>query len=174
MNCEVCKSKKATLFYADEGGIRHALCSVCGESINKLSKVEKARDQAPKYIPEPSLCSFLERTSDISTRVRRDMRPRAACHACGTTLESIIESGKFGCPECYEGFFDSLNVRRSAISDTDGVRMPSSHRFDIDRRALLDSLRSELRDAVESESFELAASIRDKIKKLEANKKIHN
>jgi protein arginine kinase activator len=174
MNCEVCKSKKATLFYADEGGIRHALCTECGESINKLGKVEKAKDQVPKYIPEPSLCSFIERVSDLSAHVKRDTRPRAACQSCGCSLEEITESGKFGCPDCYESFDDSIITRYSGVTDFAGGRMPSSHRSDLDRQALLESLRSDLRGAINDENFELAASLRDKIKKLEEKTKIHN
>ena len=176
MNCEICKSKKATLFYADESGIRHALCGSCGESINRIGNIhdQKKQDQAPKYIPEPSLCSFLECANDISTRVKGDTRPRAACQCCGSTLELIIKSGKLGCPDCYECFGDSLSVKYANAHDMQKVRMPSSRRFDIDRRLLLTNLKAELRGAIENENFELAASLRDKIRKHEAQTKIHN
>ena len=174
MNCEICKSKKATLFYADEGGIRHALCAECGESINKLGKVEGKKEQIPKYIPEPSLCSFIECAGDLSAHVKHDARPRAVCQSCGCSLEEIIESGKFGCPDCYESFDDSIGTRYSGDTDSASGRMPSSRRFDIDRRALLESLKSDLRGAIDAENFELAASLRDKIKKLKEKTKIHN
>lgn len=171
MNCEICKSKKATLFYADEGGIRHALCAACGDSVGRLGSVREQKKQPPKYIPEPSLCSFLERKSDVSLYLCDDGRPRAACPTCESTLDSIISSGQFGCPLCYESFEDSLKLRYVSAPDTKGVRMPSSRRSDIDRQAMLKSLKSDLKSAVEAENFELAASLRDKIKKLEAYSK---
>ena len=173
MNCEICKNKKATLFYADESGIRHALCPVCGESINRLGNATEKKEAPPKYIPEPTLCSFLDRAANLSTHIKSDPHPRASCKSCGSTLESIIESGKFGCPDCYECFGDSIKLKYASASEIDGVRMPSSHRFDLDRKAMLENLRSELRGAIESEKFELAASIRDKIRRLEEKTKTH-
>ena len=38
MNCEKCKQRKATLFFSDEGGRRHALCAACGALLGKCIK----------------------------------------------------------------------------------------------------------------------------------------
>ena len=47
--------------------------------------------------------------------------------------------------------------------------MPSSRRADIDRQKALESLKFDMRVAVENENYELAASLRDKVKKLECS-----
>ena len=39
MNCEKCKNKKATVFFADDGGSRHALCASCGAIQGKLGQI---------------------------------------------------------------------------------------------------------------------------------------
>lgn len=173
MNCEICKNKKASLFYADESGIRHALCASCGEACGKISQLdEKKREpKAKKYIPERTLGSFFENSHAPSPYIRLDDGKKALCTACGASLEAIASSGSFSCPVCYECFDEFLI--QSIDTDRGGgkIRMPSARRTDIDRRKTLDRLRREIKGAVESENYELAATLRDKVKRLEQGQK---
>ena len=170
MNCEKCKSKKATLFYADEGGVKHALCASCGEGINKISELcEKNQAPRSKLIPEKVLYSFYERPSAISPYICREVGRDVVCPNCKTALEDIIKSGRFICPDCYESFGDYLSVCRGSSECEEGARMPSARRSDIDRRRALERLKTEIKLAVENENYELAASLRDKVRRLEAS-----
>lgn len=168
MNCEKCKNKKATLFYADEGGRRHALCASCGALLGKAvsTAVISQEDKHSFYLPAPTLSSLASEDNTVSAiPSRRDAG--AVCRGCGMTSEELSHMGEVGCPECYDCFgalmFPALPTKNSVFS----ARMPSARRQRLDRERILTELRVELRRAVEAENFELAATVRDKIRNLE-------
>ena len=168
MICEKCKSKKATLFYADESGNRHALCASCGESINKICELGEKKISPPKrYIPDRTLSSFCENKSSLLPYILHKAGGEAVCSSCSAKLERLIDKGRFSCPACYECFEPYLNLPYRYENDAAISRMPSSRRADIDRQKALESLKYDMRVAVENENYELAASLRDKVKKLE-------
>ena len=93
-----------------------------------------------------------------------------ACGDCRGTLVDFRESGRLGCPGCYRTFSRHLRdlLRRlhgasqhvgkqyvAMVSDGD-AGVPS-----------VGELRDQLRRAVESENFELAADLRDRIRVME-------
>ena len=49
------------------------------------------------------------------------------------------------------------------------ARMPSSRRAFIDKKKALEALKADIKVAIEKENYELAASLRDKVKKLECS-----
>ncbi|MBN2323057.1 MAG: UvrB/UvrC motif-containing protein [Spirochaetes bacterium] len=84
------------------------------------------------------------------------------CESCGTTLDEYEKSGLVGCPRCYELFADTIfggRVKRH-VSDPDRDRSGAGTEF-------LKRLEVRLKKAVESEDFEEAAHIRDRINNLE-------
>jgi len=169
MNCENCKNKHATVFYADEGGGRHALCQACAQTLQKVAPYSPASDggSISPFIPAPTLSSLkLQSPQTIYCR-RDDDRGRAICPYCATTLESICEKGRAGCPECYTVFGDALFPSSRTPESAPGARMPSTRRALIDRLRSIAELKTQIRIAVESENYELAATLRDKIRKLE-------
>ena len=168
MNCEKCKNKKATLFFSDEGGRRHALCAACGALLGKAvsTAVISHEDKPSIYLPSPTLLSLLSGTDTFfSVPSRRGVV--TVCRGCGISSEELAATGEVGCPECYDCFasltLPSLPTKSSALS----AKMPSVRRQRLERERILTELRVELRRAVESENFELAASVRDKIRDLE-------
>ena len=169
MNCEKCKNKKATLFFTDDDGRRHALCALCGSSIGKsvnLIATEQGADKQTRFIPETSLYSLLLRSDEpiITNAAGGD---RSVCPSCGISAEEIRDGGEIGCPQCYISFskliFSAPPTADSALS----AKMPSARRAKLDRERILIEAKSELRRAVECENFELAATLRDKIRGLE-------
>lgn len=169
MNCEKCKSRKATLFFTDDDGKRHALCALCGASTGKtvnLISPEQNTDKRAQFLPESSLYSLLIPT--VGQIIAYDTLPdRAICRACGISAEEIASSGRIGCPECYVSFpklfFPTPHTSDGSIC----ARMPSARRAKLDRERMLIEAKSELRRAIECENFELAATLRDKIRGLE-------
>ena len=93
------------------------------------------------------------------------------CAACGSTLKDFRESGRLGCAQCYESFQTHLRdlLRRlHGSSQHVGERYaPPGADAAADPRIQLLDLREQLRRAVESENFELAAELRDRIRVLE-------
>ena len=172
MNCEKCKNRKATLFYADEQGQRHALCSVCGERQSKLldlssRNTERVEEKPEIYQPEPQLSSFWTVGESFSILIRKAESRQVVCKGCGTSAEQIHSMGELGCPECYEAFMSLLFPTPSPTIPTMNARMPSARRARLDRQKTLTELRVQLRRAVDGEDFELAATLRDRIRGLE-------
>ena len=171
MNCEKCKNRKATLFYADEGGGRHALCATCGATKSKLTTTlavpeSEGEEKVPCYLPAPSLTALLTSTKKDPIVTPKD--PTAKCPACATTADRVAESGMMGCPRCYTVFADLFPAPLGdKCLDSANARMPSQRRKRMEKEAAIARLREELRTAIEGESFELAAVLRDKIRNLE-------
>ena len=166
MNCEKCKNKRATLFFADEGGRRHALCAICGAALGKSVSGEQAHEEKNEiFIPEPTLTCLSKPNCLPPLTANADKT--AVCRDCGTTLEEAILDGDVGCPECYRCFGNRLFPTMIPTSGRNTARMPSARRARLDRERRLTELRVELRRAVDGECFELAATLRDKIRELE-------
>ena len=168
MNCEKCKNRKATLFYADDDGKRHALCSICGSGVGKsvnLISNEHAKEKSSQFLPEPTLNSLISPSAEtviISVPV-----DNATCRTCGITFGEVKSYGELGCPECYTYFETSAFPAIPTADSSLGARMPSARRARLDRERILIETKSELRRAIEKENFELAAILRDKIRSLE-------
>lgn len=167
MNCERCKNKKATLFYADEGGGRHALCATCGATRDKLANSGTApeADTAEAFIPPLSLT--LKAELILPMLDNKELSDRI-CKGCGTTAAALAENGLMGCPECYVTFFELLPIKDQTLSDEsiDRGRMPHTVKKRIERAAELSRLSSELRSAISAEDYESAAILRDRIRAL--------
>ena len=166
MNCEKCKNKKATLFYADENGVKHALCASCGAIQGKLvgfSAQSSAPLGNPIYIPESGLLSLSSYALLFATLSPDE--DKRACKGCGAKLSELKAIDGMGCPECYAAFSDAIFP---TLRPTDGGgRIPISLRERLEKRNAINEARSKLKEAIESESFELAAALRDKIRELE-------
>ena len=94
-----------------------------------------------------------------------------ACDFCNATLEDFRESGRLGCPHCYQTFESHLRdlLRRLHGSSHHVGRVylsPEASEDDMRERQLV-ALREQLRAAVDAENFELAAELRDRIRVFE-------
>ena len=96
------------------------------------------------------------------------------CGCCGSSFADIAESGKCGCPECYNTFNSEL------LPYLKRVHGSIQHIGKIPNRAPLtvavdtetaEGLRSKLNQLIREEKYEEAAVIRDKIKQLEGENK---
>ena len=163
MNCEKCKNKKATTFFADEDGGRHALCAACAKLSGKTGSLIPQENTFERSSVE---CSLLFSAPAVILSTPEDGK-RIVCRICGLTSDELIKSGELGCPECYVAFEGLIAPANPTADSAFGARMPSARRARLERERILISLRGELRRAVDSESFELAATLRDKIRTLE-------
>ena len=95
------------------------------------------------------------------------------CKCCGSTFADISKSGKAGCPECYKTFYNEFlpyikRVHGSVkhIGKAIGVNSDET----AEHTDTVDSLKEKLAKLVSEEKFEEAASVRDKIREMEAQK----
>jgi protein arginine kinase activator len=173
MNCEKCKIKKATVFYADSSGGRHSLCASCASELGRLSQYDpQIKDVEPDapFTPKSLLTSLNSPILDLPIYCDTEAAHTSVCQFCATPLSSIVSGGKAGCPMCYSEFGSALFPSSLSIDRANGARMPSAYRASVDRTRSVAELKVKLRIAVESESYELAAELRDKIKMLESIK----
>ena len=92
------------------------------------------------------------------------------CASCGATLRDFRDSGRLGCDQCYVTFdfhLRDLLRRLHGSSQHVGERYELPGVDDGDPRGRLLELRAQLRRAVESENFELAAELRDRLRVIE-------
>ncbi len=93
-----------------------------------------------------------------------------ACDFCGGTLDDFRETGRLGCPHCYETFETHLRTllrRVHGASRHVGEMYLSPSAAAAPALRDLETLRDQLRRAVDTENFELAAELRDQIRALE-------
>jgi protein arginine kinase activator len=92
-----------------------------------------------------------------------------SCPTCGATLSEFQESGRLGCPSCYQVFTDELNALFTRIhgSTEHGGKHPGGGGDYGSETVSIEVLKRKLKTAVESEEFEEAALLRDKIHEAE-------
>ena len=105
------------------------------------------------------------------------------CKKCGESFDEFLNSGEFGCSNCYDLFEDRItpilkNLQGSTkhtgrgykkilskISENETNKVAKKEENEVTK------LQKELQKAIKTENYEEAAKIRDKIKELEGSKK---
>ncbi len=97
-----------------------------------------------------------------------------ACARCGGTFQDFRETGRLGCPDCYRSFEAPLRdlLRRlhgstHHLGERYAEREPATAAAAAASTERAAALREQLRLAVETENFELAAELRDRLRVLE-------
>lgn len=169
--CEECKMREATVLYVEivDGvkAVRH-LCDVCAEKLS-LGLPQEKRGQ------KKSDALFNIKPSSIKGIFQREYKEKTHLHCkhCGMTWEYFKKTGKFGCAYCYEAFFENLKGYLKKIHRTYEYRGKPYKKTGINVENIIEEklvLEKELKQAIETEDFERAAKLRDRIKEL--NEKI--
>lgn len=94
------------------------------------------------------------------------------CQKCNMTYDEFLDTGKFGCEECYKSFGNKIDIVLKRIQGTDkyiGRKADNSEQNNMQGSKTnnkLEELQIKLKDAIKEEKYEEAAKIRDEIKKL--------
>jgi protein arginine kinase activator len=98
------------------------------------------------------------------------------CPTCGTSFEEVVRTGMMGCADCYGVFYDKLkpslsrihgratHVGKSGVAQITAAESPKLE-------DTLTKLKNELKEAVDTQNFELAAKLRDEINAIEGGTK---
>lgn len=117
--------------------------------------------------PSNPLGQFLQAAQQAAAVLPGDA---ARCSYCGTSIRDFRASGRLGCARCYGAFEHSL---KDLLRRVHGSATHVGRGYDVgaepalERDATLAELRSRLDDAIRTEEFELAATLRDQIRTLE-------
>ncbi len=158
-------------------------CSQCTRKANIVYK--KVRNGEVTCCRMCSSCPLLQANIgvplDVDNQYTKDVSESTKCKKCQTSLHEVTISGWVGCPSCYQTFEEFITQE---LSETGQVplkpdstifkkksipihlgKVPEFSKTD-DGAKKLESLQSALTEAVNYESFERAASLRDQIKHL--------
>jgi protein arginine kinase activator len=154
-------------------------CENCGErdAVVHLTQIEDAqvttihlcercaaeRGVEPPPAGKTPLGSFLAAIGDADT-VDADQLLR--CPGCGASFADFRQSGRLGCAECWTTFEAPL---RDLVRRLHGTTVHVGERYVAGgsprAERTEDDLREQLRVAIETENFELAADLRDRLRK---------
>lgn len=134
------------------------LCRECAREYLESDPLDQPHDSAMEIVAK------LEALVDKS-----DQQPHLVCSNCQITFAQFRENGRLGCPLCYEEFAEELaplleNVHES--SQHEGKRPARSLGQPEEQHEIL-RLRTQQKEAIEKEDYELAARLRDQIAAIE-------
>lgn len=98
-----------------------------------------------------------------------DDRETVRCSCCGSSFDDIARTGRVGCAQCYQTFYNRLMPLILKIHGNTRHRgkIPGGDQLQPIPQSRLSLMRRELRNAINTENFEHAADLRDRIRELE-------
>ena len=159
--CDNCGSKPATVNLTqienNEMSSYH-LCEDCAAQKGLEATTEPSSSPLPDFLAQ------------IGDEPREEEDSDNECSFCGLTFAAFRETGRLGCPHCYETFEAHLRrlLRRvhGGTKHVGKVYLPPDPTVsEIEKQ--MEGLRRRLNRAVEAEDFERAAELRDQIRSLE-------
>ncbi len=166
MKCEKCGEREATLLYQKQTnghGISISLCQSCAAEAGLLGSAKGASNPFGSFFASelPNLFGDIFEFTQMPT-----VKPSITCPQCGATWAELAKGGKVGCPTCYATFAEQLepSIRSMHGNATHTGRCPAKRQAVLDKKNRLEALKSSLKAAIESESFEEAARLRDEIR----------
>ncbi|MFP4687033.1 MAG: UvrB/UvrC motif-containing protein [bacterium] len=155
MKCERCGEEPATVHQITVTGgfdvhYKH-LCEKCAAEL-EATGAEETEGKVPGLIN-----SMFE-------------EPEAAqCDECGLEFSEFSKTGRLGCANCYLAFFDHLEPlikRIHGAGKHSGETAEGGELGELSMARKIQILQQELKEAVESEKYEEAARLRDRINDL--------
>jgi len=161
MFCQECKVKRAEIEVMKKDDKGEEQIKVCKECASKISK--------KTYNEQLSFGVFLKEilNEKITNKMIEHSDGMPTCKHCGTTLLKIREIAEFGCPKCYKSFEPYLDDIFKDLHG--GVRhagkVPKIARKDVAKTRKVHKLKQLISKYVEEENYEMAAQVRDELKK---------
>ena len=165
MQCQDCKKNEAHVHLTQIVNNEKTALSLCKECAAARG-FHSPLDNAPFPLAE-ILSGLAKNTGSSHKQISAD---KLVCKRCGQTFDEFTRQGRFGCGECYNAFrprLESIMRKIHGASLHRGLQPDIAHieenNTDIVPVKEETRLETELRKAVESEDFERAAELRDKL-----------
>lgn len=164
MKCQRCSEKEAKVTVSRLVAGQPVLENLCAECARVLEKPELLT----LFSEEGLLHHMMDVMEDSALKIEYVVTQR--CPNCGLTYAGYKKIRKLGCGVCYTTFEEKLMdwIRRFQGADYHIGMRPGA--VELENQQMGQMLLNALKEAVEREDFEMAASLRDKIKGLEAIK----
>jgi protein arginine kinase activator len=161
MLCDSCKERDALVHLTTiENNAVHQLhlCERCAAERGVETTVA-----APKH----PLGEFLQAVHQQTATTSSD---GARCSFCNTTMADFRATGRWGCARCYSNFEAGIRELLRRVHGNHrhvGRTYHAPMSETLEHSAVLGELKDRLRRAIESEQFEVAAGLRDRIRVME-------
>lgn len=169
MLCENCGKRPADYHYKINinGNVTEKhLCAECASALGGGQFMPGA--MAASHMQTPDFADLLN--SFLLGGNYSDVRKETEhCRLCGASLEDIANSGKMGCPECYNFFAAQIEpgIRRIHGPVVHTGKVPGHAGEAVKKKRRVDQLKSDMDAAVAAQEYEKAAKIRDELRALE-------
>ena len=168
MLCDICGKKEATVH----------LTEIINEQMSKLHLCEDcAKDKGAEMEEHFGLNDLLAGLAGLGASITSGPGAPSSkaiesikCPKCSFTYQNFTKIGRFGCGECYDAFKKHIGplLKRIHGSDRHIGKAPLTAGKTPKDTKNLQELRAKLDKAIQSEEFEEAARLRDKIKELDS------
>jgi protein arginine kinase activator len=164
MQCQICNKNSATIHLTEITEGTRTEMHVCEQCAAEQGIAVKS------HIPINELLSSLLAVQPADDELSGSSEQKLACPNCGFTLDQFRKEGLLGCPYDYEIFEKSLRplIEKAHNGRTTHCgKLPSRMPQDSKKQIEILNLRLQLEAAVQSEDYELAAKLRDKLNQSE-------
>ena len=168
MKCTHCNEREANTHIKKIINGKREEMHLCEECAKELGVLDEFRF-------EPfSADSFFGNLLGAGAKVLNTLTGIDRCTYCGSSWNDIVNSGRLGCAHCYDKFEDVLSP---SIEQLHGrtkhvgkcisyTEEPEEEKTEDAKPDTVESLKAELKKAIQEQRFEDAAQIRDKINSL--------
>ena len=160
MNCQICNKNEATIHLTEiSNGLRTEMhiCEHCATEQEITIK---------NQVPINELLSSLLASQPSDEDMLGASGKETTCPYCGFTLAQFTKEAVLGCPYDYEVFEKALStlIKKAHDGKTGHCgKIPSKAPPDAKKQIELLNMRQKLNEAIQSEDYETAAKLRDKI-----------
>jgi protein arginine kinase activator len=165
MMCDRCGQRQATIYLTKVVNGEKAELHLCKQCAEKGDG---------EFFKDISLISILANLAGAQPRQAAEAAPQVVCSNCGFTLERFRKEGRLGCGQCYRQFApDLMPVMRKIHGSLQHTgKRPEAAAEPVlpqprKKAGKLEDLKAQLKQAVKTEEYERAATLRDEIRALE-------
>ena len=168
MLCDVCGKNEASIHYKQIAKNKVSelhLCEACAEEKGIFTFGPSSHFEGFHF----ELADLLAGLAGLAAPEEITGEGVFRCQNCGLSYDDFRKTGRFGCGECYSTFQKNIEPLLKKIhgSNRHLGRYPRKISEKAKEQTELGRLRRELEQAIQTEEFEKAAQLRDRIRALE-------
>ncbi len=180
MLCSHCGKREANFHYrqVNNGHSTEAhLCTECAKELGYMNKAEQNFGSFGSLSAFPSFgmdfADMFKELLGFPSAIGGGARRKITCDSCGTAYDDFVNSGLLGCEDCYDEFAQDIENILTKIQPSTVHKGKGKAKTDDKKQSAnsapseLDTLKTDLKKAVDEERYEDAAKIRDRIKTIE-------
>ena len=168
MLCEKCHKREAIVKFTQVIGNEKKTLNLC-QKCSEEQGLENPLVDLSKVFGKIIVAILSEHLASKKGEAISDDDKKLVCAECGLSWADFKTVGRLGCPECYEAFEEQLKVLLRRMHGTN--RHIGPKRETGSEKESIVALKRKLRRAVEEEEYELAAELRDRLRRRQREKR---